>query len=64
MLRRKPKAEPSTPAFEEAICVEEFRPAHVAQLVRRWQVLPADHPTVQRFPQYFRGLVRLDEGVK
>jgi hypothetical protein len=52
MLRRKqPKPEPSAPALEGAICVEEFRPAHVAQLVRRWQVLPADHPTVQSFPE-------------
>jgi hypothetical protein len=49
---------------ESAICVEEFRPAHVAQLVRRWQVLPADHPTVQSFPEFFRGLVRLDEEVE
>jgi hypothetical protein len=64
VLRQKPKTEPSAPAVAEAICVEEFRPAHVAQLVRRWQVLPADHPTVQRFPEFFRGLVRLDEGVK
>ena len=49
--------------IEAAICVEEFRPAHVAPLIRRWQQLPADHPTVLAHPTFFRGLVRLDEGV-
>jgi hypothetical protein len=60
-LRRKqapPLGEP-----EMAVCVTEFRSAPVAPLIRKWQQLPLNHPTVQAFPSFFRGLVRLDEGV-
>lgn len=61
MLQRKqPDPQPSAPVIEAALCMEEFRPGTVAPLVPRWQQLPLDHPTVKAFPEFFRGLVRLD----
>jgi hypothetical protein len=61
MLRRKPQPPPLEP--ETAICVTEFRPAAVAPLYRKGQQLPLDHPVVRANPQFFRGLVRLDQEV-
>jgi hypothetical protein len=64
-LRRKQAPPPPPPGeLEMAICMEEFRTGAVAPLIRRWQQLPLDHPAVRAHPQFFRGLVRLDEGVK
>jgi hypothetical protein len=60
---KRVKAEPSAPAIEAAVCVEEFRPATVAPLIERWQRLPLDHPTVRAYPEFFRGLIRLDQEV-
>ena len=62
MLRRKQTQDPQPPApvIESALCITEFRPGTVAPLVPRWQQLPLDHPTVQAFPEFFRGLARLD----
>jgi hypothetical protein len=65
MLRRKqPDPQPSAPVVEEVIALEEFRPALVAPLISRWQILPVNDPVVKAHPSFFRGLVRLDhEGV-
>jgi hypothetical protein len=41
--------------------MEEFRPAPIAALIARGQQLPVDDPIVRAHPQFFRGLVRLDE---
>lgn len=62
MRRRK---QPSPPPGEpvEAIALEAFRPGAIAPLVERWSRLPLDHPAVVAFPEYFRGLVELTEGV-
>jgi hypothetical protein len=46
-----------------AICMTEFRPAPVAARIAKGQQLPLDHPVVQAHPEFFMGLVRLDEGV-
>jgi hypothetical protein len=62
MLRRKqPDPQPSAPAIEQAIALEEFRPALVAPLISRWQILPVDDPVVRAHPRFFRGLVKLEE---
>jgi hypothetical protein len=63
MPRLRPKRKPDPVQFEGAICVEEFRAGAIAPLIQRGQQLPLDHPTVRAFPEFFRGLVRLDEGV-
>jgi hypothetical protein len=64
MPRLRPRSEkPAELQIEMAICMEEFRPAAVAPLIRRWQRLPLDHPAVKAHPGFFRGLVRLDEEV-
>ena len=57
-LRREKPAEPQ---IEAAICMEEFRPAAVAPLIRRGQQLPLDHPAVKAHPAFFRGLVPLPQ---
>lgn len=62
-LRRKQTPPPALGDPEMAICMTEFRTAPVGHLIRRWQQLPLDHPAVRVHPQFFRGLVRLDEGV-
>jgi hypothetical protein len=63
MLRRKQREpEPSAPVVEQAIALEEFRPALVAPLISRWQILSVDDPVVRAHPSFFRGLVKL-EGV-
>lgn len=61
-LRPKKDAPLQVPAIEAAIAMETFRPGSIAAMITRGQQLPLDHPTVQRYPEYFRGLVRL-EGV-
>ena len=44
--------------------MQEFRPAQVGVLYRRYQQLPLDHPVVRAHPQFFMGLVPLEEEVK
>jgi hypothetical protein len=73
MLRRKqPESQPSASnpfarqgmsRVEQVIALEEFRPALVAPLISRWQILPVNDPVVKANPSFFRGLVRLDEEV-
>jgi hypothetical protein len=57
-LRQKQPSPPLAPEPIEAICVEGFRPA-IGPLIERGLRLPIDSPYVQRFPQYFMGLVAL-----
>jgi hypothetical protein len=61
VLRRK--KQPGILEPEAAICITEFRPGHVAPPIARWQQLPLDHPTVRAFPEFFRGLIRLEQEV-
>jgi hypothetical protein len=66
MPRLRPRREKyAVPALqlEAAICVEEFRTAAVGVLVPRWQRRAVDDPIVRAHPEFFRGLVRLDEEV-
>jgi hypothetical protein len=63
VLRLRPKRESNPIELEAAVCVEEFRAGAIGPLIRRGQQLPLDHPTVKTFPEFFRGLVRLDEEV-
>ena len=51
------------PHLEGAICMEDFRPAAVALLFKKGQQLALDHPVVRAHPEFFRGLVRLDQEV-
>jgi hypothetical protein len=60
MPRLRPKPKPPLREPEMAICMYEFRPAPVAVLIAKGQQLPLDDPLVRAFPEYFRGLVRLD----
>jgi len=62
-LRPRPET-PAAPQIESAIVMQEFRPAQVGVLYRRYQQLPLDHPVVRAHPQFFMGLVRLEEEVK
>jgi hypothetical protein len=64
LRRKRPNPRPSGREIEAAICMQEFRPAPVAVRIARHQQLPLDHPLVRSHPQFFRGLVRLDEEVK
>jgi hypothetical protein len=66
VLRRKqPKIAPAeTDAIEAVVCVEEFRTAPVGVLVPRWQRRAVNDPIVRAHPEFFRGLVRLDEEVE
>lgn len=62
MPRLRPRREPpAEPQIEMAICMEEFRPAAVASLIRRGQQLPVDHWAVKAHPAFFRGLVPLPQ---
>jgi hypothetical protein len=62
MPRLRPRHEkPAQPQIEMAICMEEFRPAAVAPLIRRGQQLPVDHWAVKAHPAFFRRLVPLPQ---
>jgi hypothetical protein len=58
-LRPKPKPNPQL-ELEGAICMH-LRPLPVGVTVQRGEVLPIDHDLVAKFPDHFRGLVRLEE---
>jgi hypothetical protein len=61
-FRRKQPPEPAPRLeIEAAIAVETFRPGPVARMVERGDRLPLSHPTVRTFPEFFRGLVSLEE---
>jgi hypothetical protein len=65
MPRLRPRRETSPePRIEMAICMEEFRPAAIAPLIRRGQQLPLDHPAVKAHPAFFRGLVPLPQQIE
>jgi hypothetical protein len=61
--RKREDAPLQVPAIEGVICIEEFRTTAVGVLVPRWQRRAADDPIVRAHPEFFRGLVRLNEGV-
>jgi hypothetical protein len=61
MPRLRSRVKAAEPRIEMAICMEEFRPAAVAPLIRRGQQLPVDHWAVKAHPAFFRGLVPLPQ---
>ena len=63
MPRLRPKQKTPLREPEMAICMHEFRPAPVAVLIAKGQQLPLDDPVVRANPEFFMGLVRLDEEV-
>ena len=59
-LRREKPVAPAL-ELEGVICAEEFRTGLVGVLVPKWQRRALDDPIVRSHPEFFRGLVRLEE---
>ena len=57
--RREPPAVPVPPT--EAICIETHRPWPISDYIERGTRMAVDAPAVRANPQFFRGLVRLEE---